>query len=99
MNKTQRIDLPPQQRQLLAEILQQHMPHKTIWAYGSRVSGQANEGSDLDLVVFDASVREIEHLKDALSESNFLFCTDVMAWEQIPQSFQQTIKQKYTVLQ
>ena len=35
----------------LQTLLAQHTPQAQVWAYGSRVTGQAHEGSDLDLVL------------------------------------------------
>lgn len=36
-------------RALLLQLLAQHVPAADVWAYGSRVSGGAHDGSDLDL--------------------------------------------------
>jgi predicted nucleotidyltransferase len=35
----------------LQALLAQHAPGAEVWAYGSRVTGGAHEGSDLDLVL------------------------------------------------
>jgi uncharacterized protein len=50
------------------------MPMK-IWAFGSRVNGQAHDTSDLDLVIKTKSAEllscvEIFRFKEALQESN-----------------------------
>ena len=52
MIKEHLIDLKPDQLELLEQILKRHIPNKTVWAYGSRVTWKANERSDLDLVCF-----------------------------------------------
>lgn len=38
----------------LQQLLARHVPEAEVWAYGSRVTGGAHEGSDLDLVLRDA---------------------------------------------
>ena len=88
MSKEKLIDLDQEQLDLLHAILKQHIPNKTIWAYGSRVTWKAEETSDLDLAVFDCDSMEIYDLKEALEESDLLISVDVMDWESIPGEFQ-----------
>ena len=47
---TDRLDLPRRYREKLEALLRQHVPGVEVWAYGSRVTGESHEGSDLDLV-------------------------------------------------
>ena len=70
-----------------------------MWAYGSRVTWNADERSDLDVAVFDCSPAEIGNLKEALEESNLLISVDVMDWQNIPEKFRANIKKKYVVAQ
>ncbi len=35
----------------LRALLDRHVPDAVVWAFGSRVTGGAHEGSDLDLLV------------------------------------------------
>ena len=99
MNKENLIDLDKKQLALLDKIIKQHVPNKTVWAYGSRVTWKASEISDLDLVVFDCGSAEISDFKEALEESNLLISVDVMDWENIPDNFKKTIREKYVTLQ
>ena len=99
MSKEQLIDLDKKQLGLLKEIIKQHIPNKTVWAYGSRISWKANERSDLDLVVFDCDATEIIELREAFEESDLLISVDVMDWENIPENFKENIKEKCVVLQ
>ncbi len=99
MSKEKLIDLDQEQLDLLHAILKQHIPNKTVWAYGSRVTWKAGETSDLDLAVFDCTPMEIYHLKEALEESDLLISVDVMDWESIPDDFKENIRGKYVVLQ
>ena len=59
MSKEQLIDLDTRQLDLLHTILKRHIPDKTVWAYGSRVTWKAGETSDLDLAVFGFDSTEI----------------------------------------
>ena len=99
MNKENLIDLDKKQLALLDKMIKQHVPNKTVWAYGSRVTWKASEISDLDLVVFDCGSAEISDFKEALEESNLLISVDVMDWENIPDNFKKTIRKKYVTLQ
>ena len=99
MNKENLIDLDKKQLALLDKIIKRHVPDKTVWAYGSRVTWKASEISDLDLVVFDCNSTEISDFKEALEESNLLISVDVMNWENIPDNFKKNINKKYVVLQ
>ena len=99
MIKEHLIDLEPDQLELLEQILKRHIPNKTVWAYGSRVTWKANERSDLDLAVFDCSSMETGALREALEESNLLVSVDIMKWESIPENFKKNIREKYVVLQ
>ena len=93
------LDLDKKQLNLLKKIIQSQIPGKTVWAYGSRIKGTAEERSDLDLAVFNCSGAQIFDLKTALEESPLLISVDVMSWEKIPQEFKSAIKKQYIVLQ
>ena len=93
------INLDKEQFGLLNKLLTKYIPNKTVWAYGSRVNGQAGKKSDLDLAVFNCTPVQIMDLKDALEESQLLISVDVMDWNHIPDSFKENIKKQYVVLQ
>ena len=99
MNKENLIDLDKKQLVLLGKIIEQHVPSKTVWAYGSRVTWKATEISDLDLVVFDCNSAEISGFKEALEESDLLISVDVMDWGNISDNFKKNIMKKHIVLQ
>ena len=99
MSKKHLIDLDKKQLALLDKIIKRHIPNKTVWVYGSRVTWKASEISDLDLVVFDCGSAEIADLKEELEESDLLISVDVMDWENIPDNFKKNISKKYVVLQ
>ena len=99
MSKEKLIDLEHEQLGLVKVIIRRHIPGKTVWAYGSRVTWKASDISDLDLAVFDCSPAEIGDLKEALEESNLLVSVDVMDWGNIPEKFRENIKERYVVVQ
>ena len=68
------LHLAPQHLGQLQTLLAAHVPAAEVWAYGSRVTGGAHEGSDLDLVLrhpqdLGQDVEGWFELKEALQES------------------------------
>ncbi len=93
------IDLDADQLRMVKEIINRYIPDKKVWVYGSRVTQEAQETSDLDLVVFDCNSDEVYDLKETFLESDVLVSVDIMDWESISDSFKENIKRKYVVLQ
>jgi uncharacterized protein len=61
-------------KQRLAQIFSDVDIPIEVWAYGSRVSGEAHEGSDLDLVIRSKDHKELStdvfmELKEKITES------------------------------
>ena len=75
-------------------------PQAVVWAYGSRVDGDAHEGSDLDLAVkdFGQPQGDLNALREALQESNVPFLIDIFDFQRLPPSFQKEIEKKHAVL-
>ncbi|MBF0524583.1 MAG: nucleotidyltransferase domain-containing protein [Deltaproteobacteria bacterium] len=95
------IDLDEAYLTEIKNILSIHVPECRVWAFGSRVNGQAREYSDLDLVlVGDGPLdwRRIEAVKDAFSESELPFMVDVLDWQAISPGFRLVIEQKYELV-
>lgn len=89
---------------LLRELLHQHVPQAQVWAYGSRVSGGAHEGSDLDLVLrtpsnLAASCEGWMELKSAQEESTLPILVDVHDWAYLSVEFRRNIEREYVELQ
>jgi predicted nucleotidyltransferase len=100
---TGQIDLKPRHREQLESLLRQHLPDVEVWAYGSRVSGESHEGSDLDLVLRGPGLTLILFsalcdLQDALCESTIPFLVEVRDWARLPESFHREIERGYVVL-
>lgn len=74
-----------------------------VWAYGSRVTGEAHEGSDLDLVIRGESLKEIPidifiSLKNQIRNSNIPILIDLFDWPRLPKSFHQNIEENHELL-
>ena len=92
----------PQLAELRA-LLQRHVPHAEVWAYGSRITDMAHEGSDLDLVLRNPSdlsqaVDGLAALKEAVQESSLPMLIDIHLWAHLPSSFHTEIEKSYVVL-
>lgn len=97
-------DLRPKDLRLLEQLMATYLPPSVaVWAYGSRVNGDAYEGSDLDLVLREAHLQEIPiavfgRFRDALSESNLPILVDIHDWTRLPERFHERILARYEVL-
>ena len=85
---------------MLLEIFRNYCPNAEIWAYGSRISGEAHEASDLDLVVksFNDSSKNIYELKELVNNSDIPIIVDILDYNNIPESFQKEIEKNYIVI-
>jgi len=89
---SEQLQLKPRNRRMFEEILRDPAPGVEKWAYGSRVSGQSHDGSDLDLVLRGPDLEEIPtgqliDLEDALRLSTIPFLVEVRDWARLPESF------------
>jgi type I restriction enzyme S subunit len=95
MSRSARIDLSPDHRRLVLNILAANLPLSfKAWVFGSRSSGRARRYSDLDLAI-DAGRRltldETARLAEALSDSDLPYRVDVVDWQAIDDRFRQVI--------
>jgi len=97
------LDLQTAHLRMLLDILAQYAPDEDVWAYGSRVSGQAHEGSDLDLVIrhpaqLSRPQNNLPRLRAALVESNLPMLVDVLDWARIPEPFRREIQRHHVAV-
>jgi predicted nucleotidyltransferase len=94
------LDVSPAHRALLLQFLQQFLPNAGVWAFGSRVKGNARATSDLDLVIFSSPGQksQVFALQEALEESSLPFRVDLLVWDEIPEAFKANIRQGYVEL-
>jgi predicted nucleotidyltransferase len=85
------------EREILASLLGQFLPHTQVWAFGSRIKGNPRPYSDLDLVAFTKREQKarVSLLKEAFDESNLPFRVDLLEWDSIPDTFKENIKALY----
>ena len=98
------LDLPPAYWPKLRALIAQQVPDAEVWAYGSRVTGDGHEASDLDLVLRNPQnlleeTRALYDLKEAFIESNLPIRVDIMDWARIPASFHREIERAHVVVQ
>ena len=95
------IDLSAEHLRTVRDIVRSHLPGVSVWAYGSRVNGNARRYSDIDLVVFASPEQgpQLNDLREAFDESDLPLWVDLSSWTDIPDSFSQQIRNKYAVLQ
>ena len=100
MGLDQAIDITAEQRKLLLELLERHLPNTTAWVYGSRAKWTSRPQSDLDLVVFATPEQNgrVSDLREAFEESNLPFRVDLFVWDAVPKQFRKHIERDHVVL-
>ena len=97
------LDLQSAHHRRLLELLAEHASEAEVWAYGSRVNGQAHDGSDLDLVVRnrdapDQPFQRLYLLRDALEESALPILVEVLDWAELPDAMRREVERSHIVL-
>lgn len=100
------LHLPERFLEQVQAILQSHLSTAEVWAYGSRVTGDHYDASDLDLVTRfpqDTEKRQryrlLDEAKEAFVESRLPIIVQIVDWDAIPQSFRDEILAGYVVVQ
>ena len=98
------LKLNPEDLTLVRAIIVKYVPDKVVLAFGSRVSGHAHDGSDLDLVVINPKHPSkpeecIVQLKEAFIESNLPILVDIIDWAVVSEKFHQEIRRAYKIIQ
>ncbi len=100
---TDRLHLPQRYRRILEALLHEYVPDAEVWAYGSRVTGESHDGSDLDLVVRGPELKPLGHgffdLLEAIEKSNIPILVQAHDWARLPESFHEEIEREYIILQ
>ena len=100
---TDRLHPAQRYRRILEGLLREHVPEAEVWAYGSRITCESHEGSDLDLVVRGPELKPLDDgffkLLEAIEQSNIPILVQAHDWARLPESFQQEIERDYMVVQ
>ncbi|MCY4476579.1 MAG: restriction endonuclease subunit S [Gammaproteobacteria bacterium] len=94
------IDVTVEQRKTILALLGKYVPNTTVWVYGSRAKWTSRPSSDIDLVVFATPLQQVQvrNLRDAFEESDLPFRVDLFVWNEVPESFQDEIRDNHVVL-
>lgn len=89
-------------KQILLDIFSGFPVSAEVWAYGSRVTGSAHEGSDLDLVILTPDRKKLPldtlmELKEKIRESNIPILVELFDWARLPESFHKNIEATHEV--
>lgn len=90
-------------RHMLLDIFSDIPIDVEVWAYGSRVKGDAHEGSDLDLVMVTPDRKSIpfdvlRNLKEKIKKSNIPIIVELFDWARLPLSFRENIEKSHELL-
>lgn len=91
----------PGELAIILDILARHIPDREIWAFGSRVTGNAKPYSDLDLAVMGDTplpLATAAALAEAFSESVLPFKVDVVDWATASERFREIIARDKVVV-
>jgi type I restriction enzyme S subunit len=96
-----KIDITEKQEDTIKTLFSRYLPNTKVWVYGSRINGNSNENSDLDVAVFssDEQMACLAELREKL-ENNFLlpFRVDLHIWEHVPENFKANILSNHVEL-
>jgi type I restriction enzyme, S subunit len=102
MSHTPHIDIQPDHWAIVQRILQTHVPHATVWVFGSRATGKAKAFSDLDIAIITDHPLPLDvsaSLRDDFCESDLPFKVDVVDWATTSASFRTIIARHKVVVQ
>lgn len=87
------IDISEKDKAIIGHILQTSIPNMPVYAFGSRVTGNAKAYSDLDLVVMgELDLSQLAALKDAFDASDLVYKVDISDWASLSDDFKNRIK-------
>lgn len=101
MVKPEGLQLSDSEWQQVSAILQRHLPNNEVWAFGSRVKGNAKPYSDLDLAIITDTPLPLELLAEvaeAFSESDLPWKVDLVDWATTSERFRQVIAGQKLIL-
>lgn len=96
------LDVAPGHLKIVRDILREHVPDRTVWAFGSRTKGTARRYSDLDLAILGEAPLTLGQrgaIQEAFSESDLPFRVDLLDWATTSPGFRSLIEQDRIVVQ
>ena len=99
---TRHIDLSPDHRAQVLDIIRHRLPSARIWVYGSRAKGRARRYSDLDLMLDDRGqpipVRVMGDLDEDFDESNLPIIVELHDMALTDARFLQRVRRDFLLL-
>lgn len=95
-----RIDILPDDFEIVQKILVRHVPEFEVRAFGSRTTWAARQYLDLDLILMTAEPPDIPPLTDlceASSQSNMPLQVDIVDWVSVSESSRGIVTKGSTV--
>ena len=92
---TPAVQIAPRHWELVAALLQRHVPHCDVWAFGSRAQQRAQPYSDLDLAIAadgELSLSTLAALAADFEDSALPFKVDVLDWSALSPAFRKTVQ-------
>ncbi|MBC3806170.1 nucleotidyltransferase domain-containing protein [Undibacterium seohonense] len=91
-----------EQWEIVAAILQKHIPNKAIWIFGSRAKHQAKPFSDLDIAIIGEtplSINLLAAMTEDFTESALPFKVDLVDWASVSAAFRGIIESHKVVME
>ena len=88
------MDLKPEHRRIVSDILARHLSGREVQLFGSRANGTAKPHSDIDLVIMGDEplpVTTLRILRDAFDDSDLPFQVDLVEWAGTSEEFRKVI--------
>ena len=90
-------------RERLRGLMTTHLPGVTGRIYGSRLTGQAHDASDLDLALVSPDLQpipidQLERFRQAVNDSLIPILIDARDWARLPQHFHAEIEKCFVEL-
>lgn len=96
------LDLRPEHRAIVRDILRKQAAGYEVWAFGSRAEGTAKPYSDLDLAIITEQPMSLAQgavLADAFAESDLPWRVDIVDWATTDAAFRRIIERDRVVVQ
>lgn len=96
------IHLEPECLELVRKILRVFASGRTVWIFGSRVTGKIHPASDIDLAIMGdkpLSLSEEGDLRYAFEASRLPYRVDLVDWARTSESFRKIIEANHEVVQ
>lgn len=101
MQAAKPLQLKAKELETIKAILKKHTPNFDVYAFGSRVRGNARPLSDIDLVVKTDKAMDVllwADLKEAFIESDLPFKVDVVDWARTQPHFKRIIQSEWVLV-